>query len=30
MSEMPQDGAEIKDTDIVFDCPHCGKSLAAA
>jgi hypothetical protein len=19
---------EIKDTDIVFDCPHCGKSLA--
>ena len=28
MSEMPQDGAEIKDTDIVFDCPHCGKSLA--
>jgi predicted nucleic acid-binding Zn-ribbon protein len=22
------DDAEIKDTDIVFDCPHCGKSLA--
>lgn len=21
------DGAEIRDTDIVFDCPHCGKSL---
>ena len=19
--------AEIRDTDIVFDCPHCGKSL---
>jgi transcription elongation factor Elf1 len=28
MSDMPHDGAEIKDTDIVFDCPHCGKSLA--
>jgi len=28
MSEIPQNGAEIKDTDIVFDCPHCGKSLA--
>jgi predicted nucleic acid-binding Zn-ribbon protein len=22
------DTAEIKETDIVFDCPHCGKSLA--
>ena len=22
-----EDGAEIRDTDIVFDCPHCGKSL---
>lgn len=21
------DGAEIRDTDIVFDCPHCGKGL---
>ena len=21
------DDAEIRDTDIVFDCPHCGKSL---
>lgn len=21
------DGAEIRDTDIAFDCPHCGKSL---
>ncbi len=20
--------ADIKETDIVFDCPHCGKSLA--
>ena len=20
-------GAEIRDTDIVFDCPHCGESL---
>ena len=22
-----EDEAEIRDTDIVFDCPHCGKSL---
>ena len=21
------DDAEIRDTDIVFDCPHCGKNL---
>jgi predicted RNA-binding Zn-ribbon protein involved in translation (DUF1610 family) len=21
------DNAEIRDTDIVFDCPHCGKNL---
>ena len=21
------DGVEIRDTDIVFDCPHCGKNL---
>ena len=21
------DGAEIRDTDIVFDCPHCSKTL---
>ena len=21
------EGADIRDTDIVFDCPHCGKSL---
>ena len=23
-----RDGDEIKETDIVFDCPSCGKSLA--
>ena len=22
-----EDTAEIRDTDIVFDCPHCGESL---
>lgn len=22
-----EEDAEIRDTDIVFDCPHCGKSL---
>lgn len=22
-----QDGEDIRDTDIVFDCPHCGKTL---
>ena len=22
-----EEGAEILDTDIVFDCPHCGKNL---
>ena len=21
------DEADIRDTDIVFDCPHCGKNL---
>ena len=26
--EKPERDAEIKDTDIVFDCTHCGKSLA--
>ena len=26
--EAAGNGAEIKDTDIVFDCPYCGKSLA--
>ncbi len=24
-TEAPE--AEIRDTDIVFDCPHCGKNL---
>ena len=28
MPDVQHDGTEIKDTDIVFDCPHCGKSLA--
>ncbi|MFU8780198.1 MAG: hypothetical protein ACNA71_04140 [Kiritimatiellia bacterium] len=28
MAEIPELDDEIKDTDIVFDCPHCGKSLA--
>jgi len=28
MSDGPDESAEIKETDIVFDCPHCGKSLA--
>ena len=23
----PSEGAEIRDTDIMFDCPECGKSL---
>lgn len=22
-----QEGEDIRDTDIVFDCPHCGKTL---
>ncbi len=26
--EVVQPIDEIKETDIVFDCPHCGKSLA--
>lgn len=25
---LQNDNADIKETDIVFDCPHCGKSLA--
>jgi transcription elongation factor Elf1 len=25
---MTDGGDEIRPTDIVFDCPHCGKSLA--
>ena len=28
MTDRPDDSTEIKETDIVFDCPHCGKSLA--
>jgi transcription elongation factor Elf1 len=28
MAETPDESTEIKETDIVFDCPHCGKSLA--
>ena len=28
MTEIPELEDEIKETDIVFDCPHCGKSLA--
>lgn len=27
MLEDEEEDAEIRDTDIVFDCPHCGKSL---
>ncbi|MDP6525536.1 MAG: hypothetical protein QGH15_15065 [Kiritimatiellia bacterium] len=28
MTEETLETTEIKDTDIVFDCPHCSKSLA--
>ena len=28
MADQRQNSTEIKDTDIVFDCPHCSKSLA--
>lgn len=28
MPELYRDANEIKETDIVFDCPNCGKSLA--
>jgi len=28
MTDKPEIPADIKETDIVFDCPHCGKSLA--
>jgi transcription elongation factor Elf1 len=28
MAEKPQSGTDIQPTDIVFDCPHCSKSLA--
>ena len=27
LETMAADEAEIRDTDIVFDCPHCGKNL---
>ena len=26
--EIEEAGADIRDTDIVFDCPHCGHNLA--
>ena len=28
MVDLYNDSGEIKDTDIIFDCPNCGKSLA--
>ena len=28
MDTDPKSVSDIKETDIVFDCPHCGKSLA--
>jgi len=28
MAQNADDSTEIKETDIVFDCPYCGKSLA--
>lgn len=28
MPDEPEAAGSIKETDIVFDCPHCGKSLA--
>ncbi len=28
MVDEPEDSSDIKETDIIFDCPHCGKSLA--
>lgn len=28
MTEIPELEDEIKETDIIFDCPHCSKSLA--
>jgi transcription elongation factor Elf1 len=28
MPDEPEAAGGIKETDIVFDCPHCGKSLA--
>ena len=26
-AEIRDEGEEIRNTDIVFDCPHCGKNL---
>lgn len=26
-AQNADEASEIRDTDIVFDCPHCGKSL---
>ncbi len=28
MTDEIKESEDIKDTDIIFDCPHCGKSLA--
>jgi transcription elongation factor Elf1 len=28
VADQAENGTEIRETDIVFDCPHCGKSLA--
>ena len=28
MADIPERAEDIKETDIVFDCPYCGKSLA--
>ena len=28
IADHSEDPADIRETDIVFDCPHCGKSLA--
>ncbi len=28
MTDKITESEDIKDTDIIFDCPHCGKSLA--
>jgi len=28
VAEKNDEATDIKETDIVFDCPHCGKSLA--
>ena len=28
MNDRPDESSQIRETDIVFDCPFCGKSLA--